>query len=174
MLTLTHSNGMTQAMFGATNNEVATQAPSTTMEKIVDRLPPAEEVLPRVQRLLQETRDNIRKTRAAERNATLIGVGGGVLGVGIGAGVGRWAGAGNRIVTTVGAGAGAFGLGLLSFFLSRRIMMPPLSAGETAAAAAAAAGSVAIEATGAAAAAAANNEGGYGRHRGGLGYAYTS
>jgi hypothetical protein len=141
MLTLSHShtNGMSTAMFGQ-EAPVPAERATGTREKVAAI---TRESVPILKQFLAETQRNVRKIQTAERSATLIGVGGGVLGVGIGAGVGRWAGAGNRIVTTAAAGAGAFGLGLLSFFLARRIMMPSLPGGEVAKAITAAAGKVA-------------------------------
>lgn len=123
-----------------------------TADKIAEKLPPKEEVLPRVQRLLLELRANMDKIRMADRAATLMGVGGAMVGMGVGAAVGRWASAGNRTITVAGAGAAAAGFGLLTFALTRRVLMPPLGIKGFMAAVAGAMEEVAIEATGAAAA----------------------
>jgi hypothetical protein len=123
-----------------------------TADKIVEKLPSKEEVLPRVQQLLIDMHANMAKIRMAERTATLAGIGGGIIGIGIGAGVGKWASADNRIVTTAASVVGAAALGLLTFGLTRRVLMPPLGLKGFAAAAAEAAEGAAIEATGAAAA----------------------
>lgn len=170
MLTLshTHTNGMSTAMFGFGQQEVAPVPTNGGTRAKVAAI--TQDAVPILKQFLSETQRGVRKIQTAERNATLIGVGGGVLGVGIGAGVGRWAGAGNRIVTTAAAGAGAFGLGLLSFFLARRIMMPPLPGGEVAKAITAAAGKVAPEALDVAE----NAVNGGAQPGSGWGYAYTS
>jgi hypothetical protein len=145
MLTLSHShtNGMSTAMFGF-GQTVAAERPAQESNGGTRATVAAitQDAVPILKDFLSETQRGVRRIQTAERNATLIGVGGGVVGVGLGAGVGAWAGSGNRIVTTVGAGAGAFGLGLLAFFLARRIMMPPLPGAEVAKAIASAAGKV--------------------------------
>jgi len=157
MLTMVHSNGMADTMFAA-DEPAPMPAPSNGRTK--DYWMAAAVV---AKSALDKTKANIGKIQAAERNATLIGVGGGVVGVGVGGAVGRWAGSGNRIVTTVGGAVGAAGLGLLAFFVSRRVMLPPMRAGEVAKGAIAAASEVAGDALESTIA-----------KNGGLGYVYTS
>jgi hypothetical protein len=110
----------------------------TVVEKFKENAPMiAADVGPRVQKLLEDLRENMRQVQAAERRATLIGVGGGVVGLGVGGAGGAFVGKGGadmtrRIVTTAGGAVGAFGLGMVSFFVSRRVLSPPMRGREVA------------------------------------------
>lgn len=123
----------------------------TAMEKAAAAAPAVvAEAAPRVQKLLEDLRANMRKVQAAERNATLIGLGAGVVGAGIGTGIGAYVGkagtdATRRIVTSAGGAVGAFGLGILGFFVGRRFLMPPMPGREVGKAIVAAVGTAAIE-----------------------------